>query len=212
MDAATAGGSTEGFARLVAVMDRLRHDCPWDSEQTHLSLVTYLVEETAEVMEAIETGSDDDLREELGDLLLQVVFHSRIAAERGAFTVDDVAAQIADKLVRRHPYVFTDADVPADLMASWEARKREEKRRTSALDGIPATLSGMARAQKVISRSRAHAVDVALPDEPVDADAVGRALLDLVARAEAGGVDAEQALRAAVRELEDRVRAGEQHA
>lgn len=172
-------------------------------------LVTYLVEETAEVVEAIETGDDADLREELGDLLLQVVFHAEIAAEEGRFTLDDVAHDIADKLVRRHPYVFTDAAAPDDLMASWEARKRAEKGRTSALAGIPAPLDTLARATKVISRLRHHGVDVALSEEPISADEVGEQVVALVARAQASGVDADQAVRAAVRALEARVQRAE---
>lgn len=191
-----------GLTRLVEVMHALRAGCPWDAEQTHLSLVSYLIEETAEVVEAIESGDDAHLAEELGDLLLQVVFHAEIAAEQGRFTVDDVAERIADKLVHRHPYVFTDAGIPNDLMASWEQRKRAEKGRTSALDGIPAPLDTLARATKVVSRSRHHGVGVDLPDEPLDADAAGAGLLALVARAQASGVDADQALRAAVRHLE----------
>lgn len=121
--------------RLVAVMHRLRTGCPWDAEQTHLSLVRYLVEETLEVVEAIEAGDDDQLSEELGDLLLQVVFHAEIAAETGRFDIEDVAGRIADKLIARHPYVFADAEVPGDLVSSWERNKALEKRRSSALDG-----------------------------------------------------------------------------
>jgi len=183
-------------------MHALRLGCPWDAAQTHASLVTYLVEEAAEVVDAIETSSGDDhLAEELGDLLLQVYFHAEIAAGEGRFTLDDVARGIADKLVARHPYVFTDADVPDDLNASWELRKRQEKGRRSALDGIP-PLATLARAGKVVSRARHHGVDVGLPDDPVTADEVGAGVLGLVARAQASGVDADQAVRAALRSLE----------
>lgn len=196
--------------RLADVMHAIRQRCPWDAEQTHASLVTYLVEEAAEVVEAIETGSGDDhLAEELGDMLLQVYFHAEIAAEQGRFTLDDVAAGIADKLVARHPYVFTDADVPDDLNASWERRKRAEKGRRSALDGIP-PLATLARASKVVSRTRHHGVDVGLPTEPVTAAEAGDGVLALVARAQASGVDADQAVRAAIRALEASVRAAEQ--
>lgn len=201
-------GATE-VARLAAVMHRLRRECPWDAEQTHLSLLHYLVEETCEVVDAVEAGTDADMQEELGDLLLQVVFHAEIAAQEGRFTLDDVAGGIADKLVRRHPYVFADGDVPADLMGSWEQRKRAEKGRTSSLDGIPERLSALARAQKVVSRSRSFGVDVELDDTPVTADEVGTQVLDLVARAQASGVDAEQAVRAALRALEVRVQQAE---
>ena len=189
-------------------MARLRRECPWDARQTHRSLVQYLVEETAETVEAIETDDAVLLREELGDLLLQVVFHAEISAEQpGGFDLDDVAAGVADKLVARHPYVFADADIPTDLLGSWEKRKAVEKGRRSAVDGIPEPLSALARAHKVVTRARSHGVAVALPSDPIDAPEVGAALLDLVARAHAGGVDPDQALRTAVRELEQDVRA-----
>ncbi len=197
-------------ARLVAVMSRLRRDCPWDAEQTHLSLVTYLVEEACETVEAIESGSLADLREELGDLLLQVVFHAEIAGEQDpGFGLEEVAAGIADKLVSRHPYVFAAEEVPADLHATWEQRKAVEKGRTSALQGIPEQLSALARAQKIIGRARSRRVVLTLPDEPVAAELLGAELMGLVARAQASGVDAEQALRHAVRALEADVRAAE---
>lgn len=199
----------EGVARLAEVVHTLRSECPWDAQQTHASLVTFLVEETAEVVEAIEAGDDAHLREELGDLLLQVVFHSEIAAEGGRFTLDEVAGQIADKLVRRHPYVFASEAVPDDLNGTWEARKRAEKGRSSALDGIPQTLDTLARATKVVSRSRLHGVDLALLDAPITAPEVGEQIVTLVARAHACGIDADQAARAAVRDLEMRVRANE---
>lgn len=195
--------------RLREVMTRLRVDCPWDAEQTHRSLVRYLAEETGEVIDAIEAGTDDDLREELGDLLLQVCFHAEIARTEGRFDLEDVARGITDKLIDRHPYVFGDSAVPGDLDATWEARKHRAKGRTSALDGIPHQVSAMTRAHKVASRARSHEVGVAMAEEPITADEVGRAVLDLVTRAQASGVDAEQALRDAVRDLEDRVRDAE---
>ncbi|MCW2811581.1 MAG: putative MazG family protein [Friedmanniella sp.] len=196
--------------RLVAVMSRLRRECPWDAEQTHLSLVTYLVEEACETVEAIESGDRQHLREELGDLLLQVVFHAEIASEQDpGFGLEEVAAGIADKLVARHRYVFGADEVPADLHASWEQRKAVEKGRTSALQGIPEQLSALARAQKIIGRARSRRVALVLPEEPVQPDELGAELLSLVARAQAGGVDAEQALRHAVRALEADVRTAE---
>ncbi len=198
--------------RLVAVMHRLRSGCPWDAEQTHLSLVRYLVEETLEVVEAIEAGDDDQLTEELGDLLLQVVFHAEIAAESRRFDIEDVARRIADKLVSRHPYVFAEADVPSDLVSSWERAKAVEKGRDSALDGIPERLSALTRAQKVLGRSRSHGLDLAsLGVEPADqaAPELGTAFLSLVARADELGLDAEQAARSALRDLESRVRVAE---
>lgn len=204
------GPSCEQVTRLAAVMAALRTGCPWDAEQTHRSLATYLVEETGEVLDAIESGDDADLREELGDLLLQVVFHCEIASREGRFTLDDVAHDIADKLVRRHPYVFSDAEVPEDLMGSWETRKRAEKGRSSSLEGIAQHLSGLARATKVTSRARNHGVPVEMADEPIDADEVGRRVLELVQRAQASGVDADQATRDALRAFEARVVAAEQ--
>lgn len=188
--------------RLVEVMHRLRRECPWDAEQTHESLVGYLIEESLEVVEAIEDGSDAALVEELGDLLLQVVFHAEIAAQQGRFTIDDVARGIADKLIARHPYVFADADVPDDLLASWEQRKRAEKGRTSALDGIPDRMSALTRAGKVLARAGSHGVPVSTDASAAD---IGERMLALVVEANDQGIDAEQATRAAVRRLEQRI-------
>jgi XTP/dITP diphosphohydrolase len=196
--------------RLVSVVARLRHECPWDAQQTHRSLAQYLVEETAETIEAIESGDQDHLREELGDLLLQVIFHAEIASEQvEGFTVEEVAGGIADKLVSRHPYVFATAEVPVDLHYTWEQRKAVEKGRTSALQGIPEQLSALARANKIISRVRSRRLELVLPDDPTTADEVGAQILALAARAQAAGVDPEQALRDAVRVLEARVRDAE---
>ena len=199
------------FSDLVAVMARLRDECPWDRSQTHRSLVTYLVEETGEVVDAIEAGTDDDLVEELGDLLLQVVFHARIAEEEGVFNIDEVVGGIVAKLVTRHPYVFSDEDVPEDLHAAWEARKAAAKGRTSSLDGIAHSLSSVARSAKVISRARNRGVDVELPEEPITAEQTGDELLTLIARAQASGVDADQALRDQLRRLESDIRDAEGH-
>jgi len=189
------------LTRLYDVMARLRAECPWDAKQTHRTLVTHLVEETAEVVDAIETGDDTDLTEELGDLLMQVYFHARIAEDEGR--------GIADKLIRRHPHVFAGEDVPADMRRSWEAAKRAEKGRRSALDGIAESLDTLARTGKVVSRSRSHNVRIDLPAEPVDAAAVGEGIVALVARAQAAGIDADQATRDALRALEARIRAAE---
>lgn len=224
------------FDRLVEVMAILRTQCPWDREQTHRSLVPYLVEETCEVVEAVEglpggTVANAGpaalhLREELGDLLLQVVFHARLASECPAgdlapgestagepedsgFDIEDVAAGICDKLIARHPHVFAAEEAPADLNSVWEQRKAQEKGRTSALDGIPERLSALSRASKVIGRARSHRVPVELPTDDVDQATVGREIIALVARAQASGLDAEQAVRDAVRDLESTVRAAE---
>ncbi|WP_066584950.1 MazG family protein [Cellulomonas timonensis] len=209
-----------GLRELVEVMDRLRSPggCPWDAEQTHLSLVPYALEEAHEVAEAIEQGDRAGMREELGDLLLQVVFHARIAQEDpdDPFDVDDVARGITAKLVRRHPHVFADASEVGsleDLHVQWDRIKAEEKRRGSVLDGIPATLGAVARAQKVVSRARRSghgelAPDLAADTAP-DPATLGERLLALIAEAQSAGVDAEQELRAATRGLESQVRAAE---
>lgn len=207
---------------LVAVMDRLRRECAWDAEQTHRSLVDYLLEETHETIEAIETDDDASLREELGDLLLQVVFHARIAQEDAGWDIDDVAAGIVAKLVRRHPHVFGDesayshlADVgTADqdtLNRNWARIKAHEKGRTSALDGIPATLPALSWAQKSWRRAtEAEVADAAVVGaEAGDEAALADQLLALVVTAETRGWDAEAALRGRVRDLHTRIRATE---
>jgi XTP/dITP diphosphohydrolase len=192
--------------RLVSVMARLRQECPWDARQTHRSLVQYLIEETAETVEAIEVADQDHLREELGDLLLQVIFHAEIASEQASgFTVEDVARGIADKLISRHPYVFATAEIPIDLHYTWEQRKAAEKGRTSALQGIPEQLSALARANKVIGKARSRRVELELPDEPTTAEEAGVQILMLAARAQACGIDPEQALRDALRVLEAQI-------
>ena len=196
---------------LVAVMDRLRSPggCPWDAEQTHESLMTYLVEETYETLEAIETGDRQHLREELGDLVLQVVFHSRIAAEHPdePWSVDDVAGDIVDKLVRRHPHVFgtSTAATAADVEAGWERQKAAEKGRASAVDGVPMALPALSLATKLVHRAEKNGVDV----DPVDGDDLGARLMSLVVESRAAGLDAEAELRAAARRFADRVRAAE---
>lgn len=194
---------------LVELMAVLRDRCPWDARQTPRSLITYLIEETGEVVDAVETGTDDDQIEELGDLLLQVVFHARIAEQEGRFDIGDVAGGIVDKLIRRHPHVFASAPVPDDMDRAWEARKAAEKGRSSSLDGIAQSLSALARAVKVTARARKHEVPVQLADAPITADQVGDGILELVERAHAGGIDADQAVREAVRRLEARVQAAE---
>ena len=196
---------------LVAVMDRLRSPggCPWDAEQTHESLMTYLVEETYETLEAIETGDRRHLREELGDLVLQVVFHSRIAAEHPdePWSVDDVAGDIVDKLVRRHPHVFgtSTAATAADVEAGWERQKAAEKGRSSAVDGVPMALPALSLASKLVHRAEKNGVDV----DPVEGDDLGARLMRLVVEGRAAGLDAEAELRTAARRFVERVRAAE---
>jgi XTP/dITP diphosphohydrolase len=192
---------------LVTVMDRLRTACPWDREQTHESLARYLLEETYETLEAIENGDYAHLREELGDLLLQVYFHARIASEHAEapFAIDDVAGDIVDKLVHRHPHVFAGLDVEdaSEVERNWEQLKAAEKGRGSVLDGIPQALPALTLAEKTLGR--AGRVDVV----PELTDSLGDRLLALVVEARATGLDAEQELRAAVRRLADAVRAAE---
>lgn len=149
----TAG---EAFAELVQIMARLRGPggCPWDREQTHASIKPYLIEETYEVAEAIERGDDKEFRSELGDVLLQIVFHAQMAAERGAFTITDVVRVINEKLVRRHPHVFADAEVSgaADVLRNWSRIKAEERRDTadrSVLAGVPRGMPALLRAQRL---------------------------------------------------------------
>ncbi len=199
---------------LVEVMDRLRTSCPWDRQQTHRSLARYLLEETYETLEAIEDGDRDHLREELGDLLLQVVFHARLAAEdrHDPWDLDDVAGEIVAKLVRRHPHVFAGVEVAdaAEVEANWESLKAYEKQRPSVLAGVPAALPALARADKLLTRAeRAGLADVKVPAGAGDDGEVGEALLASVRAARAKGVDAEQALRQALGRFETAVRSAE---
>ena len=200
---------------LVAVQDRLRSPggCPWDAEQTHASLVPYLLEEAYETLEAIETGDRAHLREELGDLLLQIVFHARIAEEHPTdpWSIDDVAAGITDKLVRRHPHVFGDAtaDTAAEVEVNWEQLKTAEKGRTSLTDGVPLAQPALALADTLSRRAaRAGVPDDAQPD----GDDIGARLFRLAAEARAAGIDPEAALRATSRQFRDRITAWERSA
>lgn len=209
------------FLDLVAVLDRLRSPggCPWDAEQTHASLVAHLLEEAYELVEAIETGDRAALREELGDVLMQVVFHARLAEEHGTdpFGVDDVTGDIVDKLVRRHPHVFGDEHVSSvdELHVRWDALKTEEKSRTSAVEGVPLAQPALALAGKLLGRTERAGLDlpvtdpVALPADDVDEARVGEVLMSAVAWARRHGVDPEQALRRAARTYADQVRAHE---
>ena len=211
------------FLSLVEVMDRLRSPggCPWDARQTHESLVEYLVEETYETVEAIETGDRAGLREELGDLLLQVVFHARIAQEdpESAWGIDDVVEGIIAKLVGRHPHVFGDevAGTADEVEANWHARKAIEKGRTSVTDGIPMQLPALVLAAKVLARSVAftddlgessrHEAALAAVDDVFSEEAFGDLLLGLVTIGRDEGWDAEAALRGATRRRIDAIRA-----
>ncbi|OIJ63003.1 nucleoside triphosphate pyrophosphohydrolase [Streptomyces mangrovisoli] len=197
---------------LVQVMDRIRAECPWSSRQTHTGLAKYGIEEAYELVEAIEAGDREELREELGDVLLQVVFHARIAEEdpETPFSIDDVAGGIVAKLIHRHPHVFGDesAETPEDVKEHWLRTKAEEKRRTSVTEGVPLGQPGLALAAKLVSRARTAGLDVPLPQ----GEDIGYELLALAARAEAEGVDPETALRAAARAYRDAIRAQEARA
>ncbi|MFJ5814806.1 nucleoside triphosphate pyrophosphohydrolase [Streptomyces sp. NPDC093108] len=197
---------------LVQVMDRIRIECPWTSQKTHEGLAKYAVEEAYELVEAIEDGDRDELREELGDVLLQVVFHARIAeeAEDEPFSVDDVAATLVEKLIHRHPHVFGDesAETPEDVHAHWLRTKAIEKQRDSVTDGVPLGQPGLALAAKLAGRVRTAGLDVPLPT----GEGIGYELLALAVRAEEDGIDPEAALRAAGRAYRDAIRAAEGHA
>ena len=203
-------------ARFLDLVRTLRAECPWDREQTHGSLTRHLLEETYEVLDAIEHVDADagtgfePLEEELGDLLFQVVFHSVLAAEQGQFTLADVARGIHDKLHARHPHVF-DPDAAktdiAQLTIDWERRKVEEKGRGSVMDGIPATLPSLAYAAKVQKKAASQGVE--WRSLVGDADPWASRVLDLVDEARAAGVDPELALRRAVHAAADRFRASE---
>ncbi|ANF31203.1 nucleoside triphosphate hydrolase [Leifsonia xyli] len=207
---------------LVAVMARLRAPggCPWDADQTHESLVQYLVEETYELIDAIETGDRDELLEELGDVLYQVLFHADIAAHTPGedFDIQDVAAHMTAKMVGRHPHVFGDqaaadarhAETADDVVGFWDELKKQEKPgRTSVLDGIPQGMPSLALADKLLGRAE----KVGLLDlkeqggvQVGSEDELGPLLLAIVASAKAQGLDAERALRSTLRDLQDEIR------
>ncbi|MFF0064106.1 nucleoside triphosphate pyrophosphohydrolase [Streptomyces sp. NPDC005279] len=196
---------------LVQVMDRIRLECPWSSQQTHKGLAKYGIEEAYELVEAIEDGDRDELREELGDVLLQVVFHARIAEEDQdePFSVDDVAGTIVEKLIHRHPHVFGDesAETPQDVKEHWLRTKAVEKQRDSVTDGVPLSQPGLALAAKLAGRVRTAGLSVARPV----GEGIGYELLALAIQAEAVGTDPEAALRAAARAYRDAIRAAEGH-
>ncbi len=223
---------------LIATLERLRAPggCAWDREQTHESLVRYLIEETHELVDAIESRGRSELIEELGDVLYQVIFHADIAAhhadERERFDIEDVAAHMTAKMVGRHPHVFADASAatPAEVVALWDTVKATEKSsRTSVLDGIPLGMPSLLLAEKILGRS--EKVGVAVGAEKLSATTtsaggvatsgvdeheiaaaevrLGAELLAIVANARASGLDAERALRGALRSLQRDIREAE---
>lgn len=206
--------------RLVEVMDKLRSPggCPWDGEQSHESLLKYLLEESYEFVDAVQSGNRSDMREELGDVLLQVYFHARIAEEdpNDPFSIQDVAQSIADKLIRRHPHVFADVEVrdSVEVLHNWEAIKKVEKGRISALDGIAFSQPALPLIEKLLYRAATYDVDIVIPDSInidglADEKTVGQALLTVIAWAHANGVDAEAALRKEATRLRQQISANE---
>ena len=204
--------------RLVEVMNQLRSPggCPWDAEQTHESLLKYLLEESYEFVDAVASGDRVDMREELGDVLLQVYFHARIAEEHPTqpFSIEDVAQGIADKLIRRHPHVFADVEVKdsAEVLQNCEEIKKAEKGRTSALDGIAMSQPALPLIEKLLYRSEKYGVAVETPSDvniagQADESSVGQALLAVISWAHANGIDAEAALRKEALKLSEQVSA-----
>ena len=197
--------------RLVEVMDRLRSPggCSWDAEQTHTSLIKYLLEESYEFIDAIETDDRAGMREELGDVLLQVYFHSRIAQDHPTdpFSIEDVARSIADKLISRHPHVFENLQVSGtdEIIENWEAIKAREKGRTSATDGIAMSQPALPLVAKILYRAEKYKVDLKLETFATTGKAtdesVGEALASVIAWAHENGIDPENALRAKARAM-----------
>ncbi|NLP82320.1 MazG family protein [Microbacterium sp. CFH 90308] len=218
-------GRPDALREAADTMRAVRDRCVWTQQIDHRALVPYLVEESAELIDAVEEGSRAELREELGDLLWQVLFHAEIASRDpdDPFDIDDVARGLTDKMVRRHPHVFGDAvaTTPEEVLVHWNAAKAAEKsERTSVLDGVSERMPSLALAQKLIGK--AAQVDVPTPrslseerrDEtkraaPTSEAALGDALLKLVTTARANGWDAERALRERLRKLEEEIRSAE---
>ena len=205
--------------RLVEVMDRLRSPggCPWDAEQTHESLVKYLLEESYEFIDSVDAKDREGMREELGDVLLQVYFHSRIAQDHPAdpFSIEDVARSIADKLIRRHPHVFEGLQVSGteEIIDNWEEIKAKEKGRTSALDGVALAQPALALVEKLLYRAEKYKVSVELTKyqsaKPATDESVGEALASIIAWARDNEIDPENALRLYARQIAEQIKAAE---
>lgn len=198
--------------RLREVMDKLRSPggCPWDAEQDHTSLLKYLLEESYEFIESVENNDRNAMQEELGDLLLQVYFHSRMAEEdaKQPFNIEDVAKTVADKLIRRHPHVFAGevVDSSDDVLENWEKQKAAEKGRTSAIAGVPLAQPALPLATKVLYRLKKLNYELTVSEpiklkDDVDQDQFGQILLGLITQAVDKGLDPEAALRQATKEL-----------
>lgn len=215
-----AGDAAPGsrLLELVRVMDTLRRNCPWDARQTHQSLTPFLLEETYEAVDALAAQDDAAIREELGDVLLQVVFHARVAQERTdgtGYTIDDVADGIIDKLTRRHPHVFGDVSVSGadEVKQNWDAIKAAERAAAgvggpgSVLDGVPLSQPALSLAAQLQRRAERAGAPAELTEPPGPGHELGRELFALVNRARAAGLDPELELRAAALAYADRVRA-----
>jgi MazG family protein len=206
---------------VLEVMAKLRSPkgCPWDQEQDHMSLRFHAVEEVYELMDAIEAGDDHEMLEELGDLLLQVVFHCQLARERKAFDFDGVCKRLVEKLVRRHPHVFGESNAKTvdAVWAQWEQIKKEEKHgtkhhRASALDGIPKHLPSLLRAEKLVKKARKAKLLNGKLRMRIQKKRIAEALFDLAAIAHMQGWSAEELLRGEVRRCEKALRKKERHA
>lgn len=208
-----------GLSELAEVIERLRAEggCPWCAEQTHETLVQYLVEESYELIEAIEAGDRDDVIEELGDVLYQVMFHASLAASTPTenYSLDEVARRAAEKMIGRHPHVFGDVqyETADDVIAVWEELKKADKPgRESTLDGVPQTMPALALADKLLGKAaKLDLIDIAgpAPFKFESEDELGPLLMAIVASARAQGLDSERALRSALRELQIDIREAE---
>ena len=214
-----------GVAGLIELMDLLRSKdgCPWDNEQTHQSLIEYLLEESYEFAEAVESGNRQAIREELGDVLLQVVFHSKIAQEhlKDPFNIDDVADVITNKLIKRHPHIFSDSKdlTSLEVENNWEMIKQKEKSRTSITDGVPVAMPALMHADKLITRVKSVKDEIAQVKETQlvnhvkkdlnSEEEVGQFLLSFVAMCNERGIDSESALRKAISQYRDDIKKSE---
>ena len=203
--------------RLLEVMDRLRSPggCPWDAEQTHESLLKYLLEESYEFVDAVDADDRAAMREELGDVLLQVYFHSRIAQDHPTdpFSIEEVAAGIADKLIRRHPHVFGDvqADTSDEVLQNWEKLKAAEKNRSSATDGVAISQPALPLITKLIYRAEKNGINLDLPTADMNNEvpaevAIGDALVAAVVAAIKQGIEPEDLLRTRAREIAEEIK------